>query len=87
LRQSLAVCPDLGLQAKLRRLPGRPGRCFVPLGGLAQGDFTLAQKIALETEESLALSVANSFPGAIGWRLLCRRPLEGRGSRVRLFLS
>lgn len=63
------------------------GRCLVPLGGLAQGDVMLAQKIALETDESRALSVANSFPGPIGWRLLCRCPLEGRGSRVRLFPS
>jgi hypothetical protein len=31
---------------------------------MALGDVTLAQKIALATEESLALSVANSFPGA-----------------------
>jgi hypothetical protein len=50
------------------------GRCFVPLGGLAQGDVMLAQKIALETDEDRVLSVANSFPGPIGWRLHARRP-------------
>ncbi|AMA61055.1 hypothetical protein [Bradyrhizobium sp. CCGE-LA001] len=60
------------------------GRCFVPLGGLAQGDVMLAQKIALETDESRALCVANSFPGPVGWRLLGRRPLEGRASCVRV---
>ena len=60
------------------------GRCFVPLGGLAQGDVMLAQKIALETDENHALSIANSFPGPLGWRLPRRRPAEARSSGVRL---
>jgi hypothetical protein len=60
------------------------GRCFVPLGGLAQGDVMLAQKIALETDENRALSIANSFPGPLGWRLPRRRPAEARSSGVRL---
>lgn len=43
---------------------GRPhvGWCFVPVGPLVAGDVMLAQKIALETDESGALSVAKSFP-------------------------
>ncbi|WP_349253876.1 hypothetical protein [Bradyrhizobium sp. CB2312] len=41
------------------------GWCFVPLGGLIEGDVMLAQKIAIETDEERALSVANSFPGPI----------------------
>ena len=60
------------------------GRCFVPLGGLAQGDVMLAQKIALETDENRALSIANSFPGPLGWRLPRRRPADARSSGVRL---
>jgi hypothetical protein len=42
---------------------GRPrvGWCFVPAGYLVAGDVMLAQKIALETNESSALAVANSF--------------------------
>lgn len=38
------------------------GWCFVPVGGLVEGDVMLAQKIALETDELKALQVANSFP-------------------------
>lgn len=38
------------------------GWCFVPAGGLVEGDVMLAQKIALETGELDALSVANRFP-------------------------
>jgi hypothetical protein len=60
------------------------GRCFVPLGGLAQGDVMLAQKIALQTDENRALSIANSFPGPLGLRLPRRRPAEARSSGVRL---
>ena len=43
---------------------GRPcvGWCFAPKGSLAAGDVMLAQKIALETDERSALTVANSFP-------------------------
>nr|WP_246510465.1 hypothetical protein [Bradyrhizobium glycinis] len=60
------------------------GLCFVPLGGLAQGDVMLAQKIALETDEARALSIANSFPGPIRWRRPGSRPLEGRTMLERL---
>jgi hypothetical protein len=37
------------------------GWCFVPIGYLVAGDVMLAQKIALETRESSALTVANTF--------------------------
>jgi hypothetical protein len=37
------------------------GWCFVPAGSLVPGDVMLAQKIALETDESAALQVAKSF--------------------------
>jgi len=37
------------------------GWCFVPEGYLAPGDVMLAQKIALETDELGALSVADRF--------------------------
>jgi hypothetical protein len=42
---------------------GRPrtGWCFVPRDILAPGDVMLAQKIALETDESGALAVARKF--------------------------
>jgi hypothetical protein len=42
---------------------GRPevGWCFVPDGHLVAGDVMLAQKIALETNECVALAVARSF--------------------------
>jgi hypothetical protein len=42
---------------------GRPrvGWCFVPKGYLVAGDVMLAQKIALETDERGALTVANKF--------------------------
>nr|WP_245471242.1 hypothetical protein [Bradyrhizobium genosp. SA-3] len=63
------------------------GWCFVPLGGLVEGDVMLAQKIALETDEERALSIANSFPGPIRWRLPTRSPSEERSSRVRLYPS
>ncbi|WP_376707321.1 hypothetical protein [Bradyrhizobium vignae] len=63
------------------------GWCFVPLGGLVEGDVMLAQKIALETDEERALSVANSFPGPVRWLLPGRRPSEERNSRVRLYPS
>jgi hypothetical protein len=43
---------------------GRPriGWCFVPRDRLVPGDVMLAQKIALETDESAALRVAKRFP-------------------------
>ena len=42
---------------------GRPrvGLCFVPKGYLVSGDVMLAQKIALETDERRALTLANRF--------------------------
>jgi hypothetical protein len=39
----------------------KAGWCFVPAGSLVAGDIMLAQKIALETNESGALAVANTF--------------------------
>jgi hypothetical protein len=63
------------------------GWCFVPVGGLVQGDVMLAQKIALETDEKHALSIANSFPGPIRWRRPGRRPSEGRTVQGRLHSS
>jgi hypothetical protein len=37
------------------------GRCFLPGGGLCEGDTMLAQKIAIECMEAEALKVANVF--------------------------
>ena len=37
--------------------------CFAPVGALVKGDVMLAQKIALETDEQNALTVANVTPG------------------------
>lgn len=37
------------------------GWCFLPRGGLVEGDCMLAQKIALETDEPAALKIANKF--------------------------
>jgi hypothetical protein len=37
--------------------------CFAPVGALVQGDVMLAQKIALETDEQSALTVANITRG------------------------
>ena len=37
------------------------GLCFTPSGNLVAGDAMLAQKIALETDESGALAIANRF--------------------------
>jgi hypothetical protein len=37
------------------------GWCFLPEGGLVEGDCMVAQKIALETNETAALKVANRF--------------------------
>ncbi|MDA9450779.1 MULTISPECIES: hypothetical protein [unclassified Bradyrhizobium] len=54
------------------------GWCFVPLGSLVEGDVMLAQKVALETDEERALSIANRFPGPIRWRRPGTRPSEGR---------
>nr|WP_271497733.1 hypothetical protein [Bradyrhizobium sp. CCBAU 11357] len=57
------------------------GWCFVPIGGLVEGDVMLAQKIALETDEARALSVANPFPGPIRWRRPGSRQSEARIAR------
>lgn len=43
--------------------------CFLPEGNLVAGDVMLAQKIALETNESGALAVANRFTGAFRRRM------------------
>jgi hypothetical protein len=55
-----------GISANVQEIgeDGRPrtGWCFVPEGFLVPGDIMLAQKIALETSEAAALSVANRFP-------------------------
>jgi hypothetical protein len=42
---------------------GRPrmGWCFIPQGNLVPGDVMLAQKIALETDEEGALTIAKQF--------------------------
>ena len=57
------ICP--GTQANVHELDaaGQPvmGWCFVPSGSLVMGDVMLAQKIALETNERNALSIANRF--------------------------
>lgn len=50
------------------------GWCFVPAGYLVPGDVMLAQKIALETEESAALAVANRFPPTVHSEHFYRRP-------------
>jgi hypothetical protein len=49
---------------------GRPrvGWCFVPKGYLVAGDVMLAQKIALETDERHALTVANKFFSCLDYR-------------------
>ena len=44
------------------------GWCFAPKGYLVAGDVMLAQKIALETDEHGALTVANRFSVPIGRR-------------------
>jgi len=48
------------------------GWCFAPVGHLVAGDVMLAQKIALETNESGALAAANAFlpreaPSNMSW--------------------
>lgn len=44
---------------------GQPVRnwCFLPVGGLVEGDCMLAQKIALENDEPAALEIANLISG------------------------
>jgi hypothetical protein len=44
------------------------GWCYVPKGYLVAGDVMLAQKIALETDERGALTVANKFSVPTGRR-------------------
>ena len=41
------------------------GWCIVPSRSLPVGDVMLAQKIALETDEKAALSVARKFPSSV----------------------
>src|SRR6516165_8569932 len=66
------------------------GWCFVPQGRLVPGDVMLAQKIALETSESRALSVAIRFAPNRNVRdnrlALIRRVLSGdtNGSQRRV---
>jgi hypothetical protein len=50
------------------------GWCFLPSGYLVPGDVMLAQKIALETNETAALTVANRFPPPGQSNHLYRRP-------------
>ena len=55
-----------GVSANVHELDdaGHPvmGWCFVPAANLVPGDVMLVQKIALETNESGALAVAQKFP-------------------------
>ena len=53
---------------------GKPGSgwCFAPEGSLAPGDVMLAQKIALETMERKALTIANRNRGDGDWSLWLR---------------
>jgi hypothetical protein len=44
------------------------GWCFMPEGRLATGDVMLAQKIAIETDEDMAMKVALRFWGQEGLR-------------------
>lgn len=55
-----------GRQINIRRLDAQ-GKvveklCFLPAGQLVEGDVMLAQKLALELQENVALKVANRFP-------------------------
>ena len=43
----------------------KAGLCFLPKGHLVPGDVMLAQKITLETSESVALAVAHRFPAPL----------------------
>ena len=54
------------------------GWCFLPEGRLVPGDVMLAQKIALETSEIRALSVANNF---VPSRTCEGRPISPAGWR------
>jgi hypothetical protein len=83
-----------GTQANVHELDDegglKMGWCFVPQGRLVPGDVMLAQKIALETSESRALSVAIRFAPNRKVRddrlALIRRVLSGysNGSQRRL---
>lgn len=46
------------------------GLCFLPTGGLVEGDIMLGQKIALELYESEALKVANRFDHDPGYTFI-----------------
>lgn len=66
------ICLGRGTNVQELDGTGRPvmGWCFVPAGDLVPGDVVLAQKVALETNELLALSVANKFPVHIPSRFI-----------------
>ena len=67
-----------GTSMNIRELDGAGypcvGWCFVPKGHLVAGDIMLAQKIALETDERGALTVANRFPVSTGRRNMLHYP-------------
>jgi hypothetical protein len=52
--------------------------CFAPEGDLVIGDVLLAQKIALETMERKALTVANRNRGDVDWSLRPWSPMAPR---------
>ena len=54
-----AACQNVELLDEVGRAIER--LCFIPDGYLVPGDVMLAQKIALETDELAALTVANRF--------------------------
>nr|WP_312016158.1 hypothetical protein [Bradyrhizobium vignae] len=74
------------------------GWCFVPLGGLVEGDVMLAQKIALETDHARSKDSSGDgrgarfkrcqhFPGPIQWRLPGGRSSERRSLGACLYPS
>ena len=80
-----------GTQANVHELDDegglKRGWCFVPQGRLVPGDVMLAQKIALETSEIRALSIAMKFEPNRKVRddrlALIRQVLTGGQQRVR----
>jgi hypothetical protein len=65
---------------------GRPrvGLCFVPKGYLVSGDVMLAQKIALETDERRALTVANRFFSCFDTLAIDFVAPDGRAENLRM---
>ncbi len=59
LHRRLQPRPDHRIRRKRSECRAGLARCFAPVGYLVAGDIMLAQKIALETNESGALAVAN----------------------------